>query len=57
VFALLFFFNDSFPDKPIGFDHSDINSGMGFGSGGYDDLFYVDNVLGGLDGFIWHIYS
>jgi hypothetical protein len=30
---------------------------MGFGSGGYDDLFYVGYVLGGVHGSIQHSSS
>jgi hypothetical protein len=46
LFAVLFFLDNPFPDKPIGFDHCGVNCGVGFVSGGDDDLFDVGNIKG-----------
>jgi hypothetical protein len=46
LFAVLFFYDNPFPDKPVGFYHCGVNGGVGFASGGDDYLFYFGNVEG-----------
>jgi hypothetical protein len=44
LFAVLFFFDNPFPDKPVGLYHCGVNGSVGLISGGDDDLLDVGDV-------------
>jgi len=45
LFTVLFFFDNPFSYKPVGFYHCRVNGSVGFISGGDDDLLYFSDVL------------